>query len=165
MVYFVTTESLETFSLRMQLIGIADPSFWTRFGVSYGLFLGALRSGATPNQMSECDSDIDWSCADRSSSLLPYRFTRCLRSDLLRPSRPRRAPFVATLFRHRRPCLTPRSDCSPAFSSSSPTARSSHPHLTLLFSHLAIFTNIYPSRTLYDASTIQATGSTKACWA
>ena len=83
MVYFVTTESLETFSLRMQLIGIADPSFWTRFGVSYGLFLGALRSGATPNQMSECDSDIDWSFADRASSLLPYRFTRCLRSDLL----------------------------------------------------------------------------------
>ncbi|WWD19387.1 hypothetical protein CI109_103847 [Kwoniella shandongensis] len=52
MVYFVTTESLETFSLRMQLIGIADPSFWTRFGVAYGLFLGALRSGATPNQLS-----------------------------------------------------------------------------------------------------------------
>ncbi|WRT68758.1 uncharacterized protein IL334_005738 [Kwoniella shivajii] len=52
MVYFVTTESLETFQLRMQLIGIADPSFWTRFGVAYGLFLGALRSGATPNQMS-----------------------------------------------------------------------------------------------------------------
>lgn len=34
------------------MIGIADPSFWTRFGVSYGLFLGALRSGATPNQLS-----------------------------------------------------------------------------------------------------------------
>ncbi|KAL7422579.1 fatty-acyl coenzyme A oxidase [Cryptotrichosporon argae] len=51
MVYFVTNESLEVFSLRMQLIGIADPSFWTRFGVSYGLFLGALRSGATPNQL------------------------------------------------------------------------------------------------------------------
>ena len=102
MVYFVTTESLETFSLRMQLIGIADPSFWTRVGVSYGLFLGALRSGATPNQMSEWDSDIDWGCADRSSSLLPYRFSRCLHSDLLRPSRPRRAaprsslPFAVT---------------------------------------------------------------------
>ncbi|WVQ95274.1 hypothetical protein IAU59_002369 [Kwoniella sp. CBS 9459] len=52
MVYFVTNESLETFQLRMQLIGIADPSFWTRFGVAYGLFLGALRSGATPNQLS-----------------------------------------------------------------------------------------------------------------
>ena len=52
MVYFVTTESIDVFTLRMQLIGIADPSFWTRFGVSYGLFLGALRSGATPNQLS-----------------------------------------------------------------------------------------------------------------
>ncbi|WWC71218.1 uncharacterized protein I206_105171 [Kwoniella pini CBS 10737] len=52
MVYFVTNESIETFQLRMQLIGIADPSFWTRFGVAYGLFLGALRSGATPNQLS-----------------------------------------------------------------------------------------------------------------
>ncbi|KAE8542005.1 acyl-coenzyme A oxidase 1 [Cryptococcus gattii VGV] len=52
MVYFVTNESLEVFTLRMQLIGIADPSFWTRFGVAYGLFLGALRSGATPNQLS-----------------------------------------------------------------------------------------------------------------
>jgi hypothetical protein len=53
MVYYVTNESLDTFSLRMQLIGIADPSFWTRFGVAYGLFLGALRSGATPNQLCE----------------------------------------------------------------------------------------------------------------
>jgi hypothetical protein len=35
-----------------QLIGMADPSFATRFGVAYGLFLGALRSGATPNQFS-----------------------------------------------------------------------------------------------------------------
>jgi acyl-CoA oxidase len=31
-VHYVTTESLETFALRMQLIGIADPAFWTRFG-------------------------------------------------------------------------------------------------------------------------------------
>ncbi|ODN77299.1 acyl-CoA oxidase [Cryptococcus wingfieldii CBS 7118] len=52
MVYFVTTESLEVFGLRMQLISMADPSFWTRFGVAYGLFLGALRGGATPNQFS-----------------------------------------------------------------------------------------------------------------
>jgi len=39
--------------LIVQLIGMADPSFATRFGVAYGLFLGALRSGATPNQFSE----------------------------------------------------------------------------------------------------------------
>lgn len=54
MVYYVTHESLETFTLRMQLVSIADPAFWTRFGVAYGLFLGALRSGATPNQLGEC---------------------------------------------------------------------------------------------------------------
>jgi acyl-CoA oxidase len=35
------------------VIGIADPGFWTRFGVAYGLFLGAIRGGATPNQLSE----------------------------------------------------------------------------------------------------------------
>ncbi|BEI88314.1 uncharacterized protein CcaverHIS019_0110320 [Cutaneotrichosporon cavernicola] len=52
MVEFVTTESIEVFTQRMALVGIADPAFWTRFGVHYGLFLGALRSGATPNQMS-----------------------------------------------------------------------------------------------------------------
>ena len=74
MVYFVTTESLETFSLRMQLIGIADPSFWTRFGVSYGLFLGALRSGATPNQLSECPC---FSCLGGvADSLLGYWIDR-----------------------------------------------------------------------------------------
>ncbi|KAL7416641.1 putative acyl-coenzyme A oxidase I [Mrakia frigida] len=50
MVHYVTTESIETFTLRMQLIGIADPAFWTRFGVHYGLFLGAVRGGATPAQ-------------------------------------------------------------------------------------------------------------------
>lgn len=36
----------------MEVIGLTDPGFWTRFGVHYGLFLGAIRSGATPNQMS-----------------------------------------------------------------------------------------------------------------
>ncbi|TXT09567.1 uncharacterized protein COLE_03501 [Cutaneotrichosporon oleaginosum] len=52
MVEFVTSESIEVFTQRMALVGIADPAFWTRFGVHYGLFLGALRSGATSNQMS-----------------------------------------------------------------------------------------------------------------
>ncbi|MBW0492104.1 hypothetical protein O181_031819 [Austropuccinia psidii MF-1] len=50
MVHYVTTERLDIFTKRMELIGIADPAFWTRFGVHYGLFLGAIRSGATPNQ-------------------------------------------------------------------------------------------------------------------
>jgi len=52
MVHHVTSEPLDVFSLRMQLISIADPGFWTRFGVAYGLFLGAIRSGATPGQFS-----------------------------------------------------------------------------------------------------------------
>ncbi|CEQ40207.1 SPOSA6832_01809, partial [Sporobolomyces salmonicolor] len=75
MVHYVTNERLDVFTKRMELIGLADPSFWTRFvtvfclanalgqitdsrplpvsyGVHYGLFLGAIRSGATPNQMS-----------------------------------------------------------------------------------------------------------------
>ncbi|EGF98076.1 uncharacterized protein MELLADRAFT_46146 [Melampsora larici-populina 98AG31] len=52
MIHYVTTERLDIFTKRMELIGIADPSFWTRFGVHYGLFLGAIRSGATSNQFS-----------------------------------------------------------------------------------------------------------------
>jgi acyl-CoA oxidase len=75
MVHFVTTESLEVFNLRLQVstsawrgygarariltgqvIGVADPAFWTRFGVAYGLFLGAVRSGATPNQLCRLSS-------------------------------------------------------------------------------------------------------------
>lgn len=52
MVHYVTTERLDVFTKRMELIGIADPAFWTRFGVHYGLFLGAIRSGATANQFS-----------------------------------------------------------------------------------------------------------------
>ncbi|WOO77293.1 Acyl-coenzyme A oxidase 2 [Vanrija pseudolonga] len=52
MVYFVTHESIDTFTKRMELVGIADPGFWTRFGVHYGLFLGAVRGGSTPNQLS-----------------------------------------------------------------------------------------------------------------
>ncbi|GAA5893105.1 hypothetical protein JCM5296_003074 [Sporobolomyces johnsonii] len=52
MVHYVTNERLDVFTKRMELIGLADPAFWTRYGVHYGLFLGAIRSGATPNQMS-----------------------------------------------------------------------------------------------------------------
>ena len=50
--YHPLTHSLLTNFDRMELIGIADPAFWTRFGVHYGLFLGAIRSGATANQFS-----------------------------------------------------------------------------------------------------------------
>ncbi|GAA6022005.1 hypothetical protein JCM11491_005491 [Sporobolomyces phaffii] len=52
MVHYVTNERLDVFTKRMELMGLADPAFWTRYGVHYGLFLGALRSGATSNQMS-----------------------------------------------------------------------------------------------------------------
>lgn len=52
MIHHVTSEPLDIFQKRMELIGIADAGFWTRFGVHYGLFLGALRSGATSGQFS-----------------------------------------------------------------------------------------------------------------
>jgi acyl-CoA oxidase len=73
MAHYVTNERLDVFTKRMELIGLADPAFWTRFGVHYDkfgspsfvssiveltfhlisrLFLGAIRSGATANQFS-----------------------------------------------------------------------------------------------------------------
>ncbi|KAG7528732.1 hypothetical protein FFLO_05958 [Filobasidium floriforme] len=51
MVHYVINEPLREFNLRMQLVSTADPAFWTRFGVHFGLFLGALRGGCTPGQM------------------------------------------------------------------------------------------------------------------
>ncbi|GHJ85108.1 hypothetical protein NliqN6_1510 [Naganishia liquefaciens] len=50
LVHYVTTEPLDQFNYRMQLISTVDPGFWTRFGVHFGLFLGAIRSGASPAQ-------------------------------------------------------------------------------------------------------------------
>ncbi|KAI5452912.1 fatty-acyl coenzyme A oxidase [Naganishia albida] len=50
LVHYVTTEPLDVFNYRMQLISTVDPGFWTRFGVHFGLFLGAIRSGASPAQ-------------------------------------------------------------------------------------------------------------------
>ncbi|GAA5930829.1 hypothetical protein JCM10213_003920 [Rhodosporidiobolus nylandii] len=52
MVHYVLNEPVNVFQQRMNLVSLADPSFWTRYGVHYGLFLGAIRSGATSNQMS-----------------------------------------------------------------------------------------------------------------
>jgi len=52
MAHYVTTERLDIFTKRMELVSLADPAFWTRFGVHYGLCLGAIRSGATSNQFS-----------------------------------------------------------------------------------------------------------------
>lgn len=74
LVHYVTTEPLDVFNYRMQvsrtrtgswreksltlgsanqLISTVDPGFWTRFGVHFGLFLGAIRSGASPAQFSK----------------------------------------------------------------------------------------------------------------
>ncbi|GAA6009547.1 hypothetical protein JCM10207_003821 [Rhodosporidiobolus poonsookiae] len=52
MVHYVLNERIDVFQQRMNIVSLADPSFWTRYGVHYGLFLGAIRSGATSNQMS-----------------------------------------------------------------------------------------------------------------
>jgi len=52
MVHYVLNERIDVFQQRMNIVSLADPSFWTRYGVHYGLFLGAIRSNATANQMS-----------------------------------------------------------------------------------------------------------------
>ncbi|OMJ30387.1 Acyl-coenzyme A oxidase 2 [Smittium culicis] len=44
------TESRSKFMMRMSMMSIVDPGFWTRFGVHFGLFLGALTGQATPSQ-------------------------------------------------------------------------------------------------------------------
>jgi acyl-CoA oxidase len=44
------------FGVLLQLISTVDPGFWTRFGVHFGLFLGAIRSGASPAQFSKLSS-------------------------------------------------------------------------------------------------------------
>lgn len=35
----------------MEIVSLIDPGFWTRFGVHYGLFVGALQSNATSGQL------------------------------------------------------------------------------------------------------------------
>ncbi|KAJ3044215.1 fatty-acyl coenzyme A oxidase [Rhizophlyctis rosea] len=50
--YYVAHESQETFKKRMEIISVLDPGTWTRIGVHYGLFFGALRGQATPEQFS-----------------------------------------------------------------------------------------------------------------
>ncbi|OMH84762.1 Acyl-coenzyme A oxidase 3 [Zancudomyces culisetae] len=46
------SESRSIFMLRMSVISVIDPGFWTRFGVHMGLFFGALQGQATPSQFS-----------------------------------------------------------------------------------------------------------------
>ncbi|EMS19847.1 acyl-CoA oxidase [Rhodotorula toruloides NP11] len=52
LVSYVTSERIDEFQKRMNVVSLADPGFWTRFVLHFGLFLGAIRSGATANQMS-----------------------------------------------------------------------------------------------------------------
>ncbi|KAF9952078.1 fatty-acyl coenzyme A oxidase [Modicella reniformis] len=51
-VHYVSAEPVSVFTMRMQTISLIDPGFWTRFGVHYGLFFGALRGSATSAQFS-----------------------------------------------------------------------------------------------------------------
>ncbi|KAI8375984.1 acyl-CoA dehydrogenase/oxidase C-terminal [Radiomyces spectabilis] len=51
MLHHLQNESVDTFKKRMELVSLIDPGFWTRFGVHYGLFVGALQSNATPGQL------------------------------------------------------------------------------------------------------------------
>ncbi|KAI9271615.1 acyl-CoA dehydrogenase/oxidase C-terminal [Phascolomyces articulosus] len=52
MIHHLQNESVDTFKKRMEVISLIDPGFWTRFGVHYGLFVGALQSNASPGQLS-----------------------------------------------------------------------------------------------------------------
>ncbi|KAG0190177.1 fatty-acyl coenzyme A oxidase [Apophysomyces sp. BC1034] len=47
----VDFESVEQFKKRMEIVSLVDPGFWTRFGVHYGLFVGALQSNASAGQL------------------------------------------------------------------------------------------------------------------
>jgi len=49
-------EDNKAFARRMQVVGLSDAGFQTRFGVSIGLFLGAIRNGATKEQWGELKS-------------------------------------------------------------------------------------------------------------
>ncbi|KAI8979991.1 acyl-CoA dehydrogenase/oxidase C-terminal [Pilobolus umbonatus] len=51
MLYHLQNESVETFKKRMEIVSLVDAGFWTRFGVHYGLFIGALQSNATSGQL------------------------------------------------------------------------------------------------------------------
>ncbi|ORX68273.1 acyl-CoA oxidase [Linderina pennispora] len=46
-----TTRPLEETMVRLGVISVVDPGFWTRFGVHFGLFFGALQGQATPSQL------------------------------------------------------------------------------------------------------------------
>ncbi|SAL95982.1 hypothetical protein [Absidia glauca] len=51
LLHYLQSESVDNFKKRMEVVSMVDPGFWTRFGVHYGLFVGALQSNATPGQL------------------------------------------------------------------------------------------------------------------
>ncbi|KAJ2517761.1 fatty-acyl coenzyme A oxidase [Coemansia sp. RSA 1939] len=42
---------LDETMMRLSIVSVVDPGFWTRFGVHFGLFFGALQGQATPSQL------------------------------------------------------------------------------------------------------------------
>ncbi|ORE14203.1 acyl-CoA oxidase [Rhizopus microsporus] len=51
LVHHLSNEPIDVFKKRMEIVSLIDPGFWTRFGVHYGLFVGALQSNATSGQL------------------------------------------------------------------------------------------------------------------
>lgn len=50
-VFHLTNEPIDIFRLRMELVSLVDPGFWTRLGVHYGLFFNTLQGQANPSQL------------------------------------------------------------------------------------------------------------------
>lgn len=61
-VNWLNTEKLDDFLARFELISVADPGFWTRFGVHLGLFTNCVRSGATSSQFAHWVSKGMFTC-------------------------------------------------------------------------------------------------------
>ncbi|KAH9249269.1 hypothetical protein BASA81_012996 [Batrachochytrium salamandrivorans] len=49
--HFVSNESVKEFKMRMSVVTLIDPGTWTRLGVHFGLFFGALQGQATSEQL------------------------------------------------------------------------------------------------------------------
>ncbi|KAJ3107541.1 fatty-acyl coenzyme A oxidase [Phlyctochytrium planicorne] len=49
---YVAAEPISQFKERMAIVSVLDPQAWTRVGVHFGLFFGALQGQATPSQFS-----------------------------------------------------------------------------------------------------------------
>ncbi|KAJ3098361.1 fatty-acyl coenzyme A oxidase [Phlyctochytrium bullatum] len=49
---YVASEPISQFKERMAIVSVLDPQSWTRVGVHFGLFFGALQGQATPSQFS-----------------------------------------------------------------------------------------------------------------